>query len=406
MERSGSNKGFNIAMVLLIVVIVVCGIMAVGHIKGWFDKDGNSVIISRQITGVVHIQRDGVGYSLKEKVGLKPGDTVETKSGAEAEFTVSGKNELALNENTELTVSAAVRDDAKVTLNQGEIFADVPKAPKNFEVAFGGNRAVVAGAVFSVSNRQGSAALNVYRGEVQVMAEDGSKQTVQAGKTLSIVGSGDGKPEVTEASLAEDSLSAFVIHQAKSCDSKDGLCFTQTALQKVLDERAAEKKQARQEKRQAISAAGEGGGSASPGSAGSSSASSGSAGGKVMSCTVSIRCDAILDNMGKLDPGKRKYVPANGVILAASAVEFTKGETVFDVLQRACAYTGIQMEYAYTPAYGSYYIEGINHLYEFDCGSQSGWKYKVNGWAPNYGCSEYAVKNGDNIVWSYTCNDL
>lgn len=45
----------------------------------------------------------------------------------------------------------------------------------------------------------------------------------------------------------------------------------------------------------------------------------------------------------------------------------------------------------------------INHLYEFDCGKESGWMYKVNGWFPNYGCSACKVENGDDIVWCYTC---
>ena len=53
-----------------------------------------------------------------------------------------------------------------------------------------------------------------------------------------------------------------------------------------------------------------------------------------------------------------------------------------------------------------YYIQGINNLYEFDCGAQSGWMYKVNGWFPNYGCSKYTLEDGDDIVWCFTCNGL
>lgn len=48
----------------------------------------------------------------------------------------------------------------------------------------------------------------------------------------------------------------------------------------------------------------------------------------------------------------------------------------------------------------------INHLYEFDCGVESGWMYKVNEWFPNYGCSAYELKGGEDIVWCYTCNGL
>ena len=50
--------------------------------------------------------------------------------------------------------------------------------------------------------------------------------------------------------------------------------------------------------------------------------------------------------------------------------------------------------------------KGSISLYEFDCGSQSGWMYKVNGWFPNYGCSSYKLKDGDAIVWSYTCTGM
>lgn len=127
---------------------------------------------------------------------------------------------------------------------------------------------------------------------------------------------------------------------------------------------------------------------------------------KVMTCTVQIRCDTILNNLGDLTSGKEAYVPENGIILGTTTVEFTEGETAFDVLKRVCDYYGIQIEYSYTPLYGSYYIEGINYLYEFDCGSQSGWMYKVNGWFPNYGCSSYTLADGDTMVWVYTCQGL
>ena len=123
-------------------------------------------------------------------------------------------------------------------------------------------------------------------------------------------------------------------------------------------------------------------------------------------CTIQIVCDTILKNKGNLTPGKEGYVPSSGVILGTTKVDFTEGETVFDVLQRACTQNNIQIEYAYTPIYESYYIEGINHIYEFDCGSESGWMYKVNGWFPNYGCSSYTLEDGDSIVWCYTCNGL
>ncbi|MCI6043014.1 DUF4430 domain-containing protein [bacterium] len=124
----------------------------------------------------------------------------------------------------------------------------------------------------------------------------------------------------------------------------------------------------------------------------------------VHTCTISIECSTILNNWDNLTQSKAEFVPSNGWILYPSEVEFTPGETVFDVLKRVCADTGIHMSSRYTPMYGSYYIEGINQLYEFDCGQKSGWMYRVNGWYPNYGCSSYDVEDGDNIEWKYTCD--
>lgn len=123
-----------------------------------------------------------------------------------------------------------------------------------------------------------------------------------------------------------------------------------------------------------------------------------------LSCTLSISCATILNNMDMLDPAKVELVPASGWILGPVTVTFTEGETVFDVLQRTLRDYGIHMESKTTPLYGSVYIEGIANLYEFDCGGQSGWMYQVNGWFPNYGCSKYTLCDGDSIQWLYTCD--
>lgn len=119
---------------------------------------------------------------------------------------------------------------------------------------------------------------------------------------------------------------------------------------------------------------------------------------------LTIRCDTILDNLKNLNSAKAEFVPNDGVILPMVSVFYYEGETVFDVLNRVCEIMDIQIEYSWTPLYNSYYIEGINNLYEFDCGEQSGWMYKVNEWFPDYGCSSYTVSDGDVIVWCFTCN--
>jgi hypothetical protein len=30
--------------------------------------------------------------------------------------------------------------------------------------------------------------------------------------------------------------------------------------------------------------------------------------------------------------------------------------------------------------------------------------YNVNDWFPNYGCSRYALQDGDVVRWVYTCD--
>lgn len=121
-------------------------------------------------------------------------------------------------------------------------------------------------------------------------------------------------------------------------------------------------------------------------------------------CTLSVRCDTILDHMDWLDPEKVELVPEDGVIFPATQVTFYEGESVFNILQREMRKAGIHMEFEDTPMYNSAYIEGIANLYEFDCGELSGWMYKVNGWFPNYGCSRYQLKQGDVVEWVYTCD--
>ncbi len=121
-------------------------------------------------------------------------------------------------------------------------------------------------------------------------------------------------------------------------------------------------------------------------------------------CTISIKCDTILQNMDMLNPDKTSIIPADGTILAETAAEFEPGESVFDVTLQMAMDNGIHMEFEDTPMYDSMYIEGIANLYEFDCGDLSGWIYKVNGKAPKLGCSKYILQNGDTVEWIYTCD--
>ena len=125
---------------------------------------------------------------------------------------------------------------------------------------------------------------------------------------------------------------------------------------------------------------------------------------KEMTCFLTISCHTLLQNMDNMNPEKKELLPADGVIFNRMEVVFYEGESVFNILQREMKKNRIHMEFVSTPIYNSAYIEGINNLYEFDCGSLSGWMYKVNDRFPNYGCSRYQLSQGDEIEWVFTCD--
>lgn len=121
-------------------------------------------------------------------------------------------------------------------------------------------------------------------------------------------------------------------------------------------------------------------------------------------CTLSISCANIRNEGVRCNEDKLELLPEDGWILKPQTVDFQAGDNVFDVLLATCRENKIHMEYEETPLYRSAYIEGIGNLYEFDAGSLSGWMYSVNGWFPNAGCSDIALRDGDEVCWVYTCD--
>lgn len=124
--------------------------------------------------------------------------------------------------------------------------------------------------------------------------------------------------------------------------------------------------------------------------------------------TFEIRVDNIIDNYDLLKENLKsdQYVPKSGVILEKKEFVLRPGDTVFDLLLRISRHDQIQMEYqgADLNQFGSIYVQGINHLYEFSCGKGSGWNYLINGEYPQHGSSVYKPVDGDEILFAYTCN--
>lgn len=123
---------------------------------------------------------------------------------------------------------------------------------------------------------------------------------------------------------------------------------------------------------------------------------------------LSISCKTALDNWDDLDEALKKSgeIPKDGVILEETDYSISDGDTVFDLLQKAAKEEKIHLEYqgGGNNAAAGAYVEGINFLYEFSCGGQSGWFFSVNGKFPSGSSSGVLLKDGDRVEWIYSCD--
>ncbi len=118
-------------------------------------------------------------------------------------------------------------------------------------------------------------------------------------------------------------------------------------------------------------------------------------------CYITIECKSVLDNLDKLNGGHLSFVPKNGYYINNYQCKYEKGDTVYDILKRACHENNIKIT-AKNTTFGIY-VSGINNLDEKDCGSESGWLYSVNSVTPSVSCDKYDVNRNDKIVFTYIC---
>lgn len=89
-------------------------------------------------------------------------------------------------------------------------------------------------------------------------------------------------------------------------------------------------------------------------------------------------------------------------VIAQDYVEYEENMSAYDALKILADNYEISVK---TSGIGqTIYVKGINGLMEFDYGSRSGWKYKVNGSYPSVGAGGYVLKDGDQVEWIYTTN--
>lgn len=380
MKKKTQNFIFNSLMMLAIISVAVCGVFVAGSVKGWFNDGSDDVsVVSSGANGIVQIVRSGVSFELENGTVLRAGDKVKTFSASGVTLMI-GESKIILDENTEISVSGDAAENAGILLENGQFFADISQ---NNQVCTDSADIAVHSkdSVYGMSVFPGAVNISVFCGQVTAQAGEYS-YNVNLEDSAVFTTDTDNKISAEISRLYAGSLGEFLLASAIDAASAGDICFDKTELEKIVSDRNAEKL-----------AMGDVSGSIEGDNDGS----------QKKYCTVTISCETILDNLSSLDASKTGYVPKDGMILEPTKVYFYEGETAFDVLKRVCDAMEIQLEYSWTPIYNSHYVEGINHLYEFDCGPESGWMYKAEGWFPNYGASSYKLKDGDNIVWSYTC---
>ena len=407
---------YNIIMFAVIAAIAAAAILLVGRHQGWFDKpapaDDAAAITVTVRKGLSNFTRSGIASELSGETTLRQGDVVSVTSGYVS--TRVGGCHLLLSPGSKLEITSAEPTDLQVRLVTGEAFCQASDA--NVTLLYGAHAAKLQSAVFVCTVRTGSETVYVLGGSVS----DGVN-TFSTGKAGSYVGQ-----ELSVQALDLRALSSFALECVLGCEEE--MFCSADEVKSVLASRKVLPEVIKPVEEKPDNTSPSGGKDPSNGSgSGTSTTPDPDNSSKPdnstdpdnsskpdvppkpetkMSCTIEIRCDTILNNMGDLKKGLDEFVPSDGTILPTTTVTFTQGESVFDVLKRICDEYGIQIEYTWTTKYGSTYIEGINYLYEFSCGQQSGWMYKVNGWFPNYGCSKYILDDGDEIVWCYTCKGL
>lgn len=100
------------------------------------------------------------------------------------------------------------------------------------------------------------------------------------------------------------------------------------------------------------------------------------------------------NNGGKPAAAKVCYVSVDDYC-SDMEVSWSSGDTAYSVLKK----TGAKVS-ARSTQYGMY-VEGINGLFEFDKGGESGWMYSVDGEVPNKSADKCKVGKGAHVQWYY-----
>lgn len=217
-----------------------------------------------------------------------------------------------------------------------------------------------------------------------------------AGRSVADSGSIASRKMETAGSSSSDAVDS----ESKDSNESDSKDASESSDEKSDKDSIEKKSEGKGGKKSNNASAGQG--SESAGGSSSSNGSSSGGGSAAGGGSVSNGDSASAGNQGgSQQPG---YITVT-VSVTSSAVgnpvssggtfTFNEGATAYDAL---CA-LGLSVN-AHGSSYGTY-VAAIGGLAEKEHGGTSGWMYSVNGVTPNTACSNYALSNGDSVVWYY-----
>ena len=112
-----------------------------------------------------------------------------------------------------------------------------------------------------------------------------------------------------------------------------------------------------------------------------------------------------IEFLESLEPGSQNYsgfmiIAKDGEIIIDALVKYQENLSVAELSEKICRAKNIAFV---TSGVGALrYVKGINNLFEFDEGPESGWIYSVNGEFMGIGSGSYIMQPGDYLVWHYT----
>lgn len=190
----------NICMVLTIILVAVCGVMAVGSVKGWFDKKTVSELMVSENSGITMIERSGISYEADSGTVIKSGDCLYTKNAASMTISKSNTPFIYLGTNAALSVPE-VEDGLKLELEKGEVLVDCRNA-EMVTVISSDTQIIINQAVATISTQAGSSMVYVYAGDAVLNRIDSEMSVnVKAGKIASMVVT-DAEPKVSKFEIA------------------------------------------------------------------------------------------------------------------------------------------------------------------------------------------------------------